>query len=185
MKTHWSWSLIVLLGAGLVLFGCSGDGNGQEQPIEDLMPAGGEVSGWDEDTSMGAPGVESAHTQAEGEELINGALDPFTDTGKWVAMAIEYYVNGDMTAELQMHEMEDAASCEGIYTYLEGHPEGTPWEQEGPGVGEASRWADQGPYWLIHVRKGKYFFSINFAPGDDASKTPATGFATAVAAGLP
>jgi hypothetical protein len=163
----------------------NGDDQDQQKKVEDFMPASGEIPGWEEDTSQGEPGLQAAYTRDDGELLINGALDPFTDTGKWVGMVIEYYINGDMSVELHLYEVEDAATMEGVYAFMETHPDGTPWEAEGPGLGDESRWADQGPYWLLHVRVGKYLILANFRPGDDTGKEPAKAFVGAVVDKLP
>ena len=53
---------------------------------------------------------------------------------------------GGYSMRLILHLLPDEEVEEGGY----------PWEQEGPGLGAESRWADQGGYWLLHVLKGRY-----------------------------
>ncbi|MBN2496477.1 MAG: hypothetical protein JXR96_17925 [Deltaproteobacteria bacterium] len=183
----------LVLSVGLLL-GCGTSSNngsdggtdaGNGSKVEDYVPASGEIAGWTEDTSRGQAGVEAAYTVDDGVALIDGALDPFVDTGKWVSMAIEYYMNGDNRIQLSLFEMQDAAGAAQIYNYLEGHPEGTPWETSDISGADESRIANQGAYWQIHAIKGKYLAETLTEPRSTETESVAKDFAAAVLDKLP
>lgn len=181
-------SLAILLAVGLpcALWACGGGGGNGTLPVEQYLPASGEVTGWVEDTTAannGAAGPEVCR-QADGiPDFINGAIDPFVDTGAWVGVAWEFYVNGNRTVEVRLYELGNQAACQQVFTYLETHPEGVPWQPVS--LGQAGRMADQGPYWKTHARQGNYFLETFTFPGDEATEAPARDFAAAILAKLP
>ena len=185
MSKKLSVVLACLLAVSLLAFvGCgSSDDPDPVKKVEEFIPGSGSIAGWTEDTSKGEVGVEAAYTKDDGEMLINGALDPFVDTGKWVAFAIEYYVNGDTTIQLSIFEMTDAAGASEIYTHLATHPEGISWEDIT--MGDAGRMAEMATNWLIQTTKGKYFVETVTMPRSADTEQPAKDFASAVLALLP
>ena len=184
MSKKLSVLLACLLAMSLLAFvGCgSSDDPDPEKKLEELIPASGAITGWTEDTSQGEAGVEVAYTKDDAEMLINGALDPFVDTGKWVAYACEYYVNGETTIQLQIFEMTDAMGASEIYTYLATHPEGVSWVDIT--MGDAGRMAELSS-WRIQTIKGKYFVETITMPRGVDTEQPAKDFASAVLALLP
>jgi hypothetical protein len=165
---------------------CGGGGNDNPDPVESYVPISGEVGGWLEDTGAannGAAGAEVCRQATGIPDFIDGAIDPFVDTGAWVAVAWEFYINGTITLELRLYEMGNATACQEVYDYLATHPEGVAWESVT--LGQAGRTADQGPYWKTHARKGNYFIETFTFPGDADTRPAALDFAGAVLAGLP
>ncbi|HOX44382.1 MAG TPA: hypothetical protein PK668_12335 [Myxococcota bacterium] len=165
---------------------CGGGGGGEADPVESYVPTSGEVSGWTEDTAAannGAAGAEVCREAVGIPDFIDGAIDPFVDTGAWVAVAWEFYTNGTNTLELRLYEMGNASACQEVYDYLATHPEGVAWQAAS--LGDAGRTADQGPYWKTHARKGNYFVETFTFPGDEPTQQIAVDFVGAVLAGLP
>ena len=184
-----SKTLKILLASFLALSLCTAIGCGSsddtepEKKLEDYMPASGAISGWTEDLSQGEAGVEAAYTVDDGEMMINGALDPFVDTGKWAALAIEYYVNGETTIQLRIFEMTDAAGAAEVFEHLATHPEGIPWADIT--LGDEGRMAEMATNWLLHTTHGKYFVETTTMPRSADTEQPAMDFAAAVLNGLP
>ncbi len=185
MSKKLSILLACLLAMSLVAFvGCgSSDDPDPEKKLEDYIPATDDIAGWTEDIGHGEVGVEAAYTQDEGEMLIDGALDPFVDTGKWAALAIEYYVNGETSIQLSVFEMTDTAGVSEVYAYLATHPEGINWTDTT--LGEQGRIAEMATNWLIQTTKGKYFVETVTMPRSPETEQPAKDFASAVLALLP
>jgi hypothetical protein len=175
----------LLMGTAFIVASCAGNGS-EILPVEDYMPKDGYVEGWVEDTGMGDPGVEAAHTKEEAEALINGAIDPFESTGGWVALAIEYYKNDrdpSQTLELMLLEMQTASHAMVVYEDP-GLTMGVTWDPLS--VGDVGRTLSAGPHWVIHVVYHNYFLKVSRAtPGDEAGLSAAESFLEAVVAGLP
>lgn len=164
------------------LFGCGNGGNGKKS-IQDYMPKSNELSGWLEDTSQGKPGIEVALDEAAGEALVDGHIALYIQAG-WVALAQEYYKNGDKTLQLILYEMKDKAAADSIYNNktIKGFAEWTDLT-----LGDKSRInVDVSEYWF-HAFKNNYFVEIPKAKTgmDAAGKTLATDFLAAVIKKLP
>ena len=100
--------------------GDQGGGDGTTtQKVEAYAPADNEISGWTEDTSKGAAGVEAGYTKTDIEALINGKHDPYHAEGS-DGFAMEYYkkdlgsgCQGKLT--LYLWDMTTAAGAKNMF----------------------------------------------------------------------
>ena len=166
--------LSVLLSSLLAVVGCGSSGGGEQVDLVDLLPASGQISGWQEDTSRGEAGPEVTSDLAEATMWVDGAMDTFTATGGWVALAQEFYVNGEITIDLHIFEMSDADKASAVYDALADYS-GISWTDESYGGGEAKgRFGCTAPFYCgADAQKGKYFIETNTKPATAESEAKA------------
>jgi len=176
-------SLLSLV-AGLAA-GCGSSNNGDEVKLVDLLPASGEVAGWTENTARGEEGPEVTETVEGATAWVDGAMDGFVESGGWVALAREFYQNGDLLIELYIHEWTDAAAAATGYDDLAQYHSGDipNWTDVSLGAGEAACHTAQvvAFYWYLDAHKDKYLIEMTTAPDDvEGAEQAAEDFATAV-----
>lgn len=179
--------LFLVAGAMLAVAGCGGSEEEKTPSFVELFPANNAVSGWSENTTVGAAGVESATTDLAVEGLIDGAAEPFI-ARDWVAFGWQQYVNGSYHIDLQMWQMASAAVATDLYTGLlvEGRYDTTFWETIT--LGDESRvWDTQSQLtgWWFNVRSGAYYLEAAVTPNDADARTAAETFLAAIVADLP
>jgi hypothetical protein len=82
----------------------------EEQAVVRLLPADGDVEGWQK---KGEP------LSFSGEELfehINGGADIYYEYG-FVTLVVQHYVKGDKAVSIEIYDMGDVAGGFGIYSY--------------------------------------------------------------------
>ena len=108
MNPRPSLPLVLMTAASLFAAACGDDGGGpQTVALVDLLPASGEVTGWEEDTSQGESGPEVTETVAGATAWVNGAIDHFVADDGWVGLAQEFYKKGALEIELHIYERRD------------------------------------------------------------------------------
>lgn len=182
-----SWFICILLAGMLAVSACSsGNGNGNGVNLEELLPAGGEVTGWAEDTTKGetGPEVTSDEQIAVVDWALNGALEKFVATGGWKAVAREFYINAtDDKIALYIHEMSETTTAD-AYDIIKEDYASASWADYDYGAGQ-----DLGAFGSVYTygyaiaTKGKYFIDATVEPAgaEDGAKT----FLTAVLNKIP
>jgi len=169
---------------------CGGGGDDDDTPpsIDTFFPADNDVSGWVEDTSVGAAGVEVADTDDEAWALIDGDNEPFHAHG-FVVFARQNYVNGSYTLEARIWDMGTASAEETLYSALLTEAatySAQSWEDLT--LGDESRIADTGAYWWVNARKGAYHVEVKInqtTASDTTSRGHAETFASAILSRIP
>ncbi|RJP79312.1 MAG: hypothetical protein C4524_05555 [Candidatus Zixiibacteriota bacterium] len=169
--------------------GCSeGDspsGNDPALQPADLLPASGEISGWDKGSGAGDYG--EADDQASLYALINGAAELFIQHGFEEGVKQNYFgsVGGAQTSlELFISGHGAAANVAALFEEDQIVPPGlTPWE-----MGDEAAIDESLPFHLaIHLRQGPFYTRVTIERGSDdtAALIVAQDFAAAVAQEIP
>jgi hypothetical protein len=158
--------------------------------LAELLPASGEVTGWQENTDRGEPGPETTTDSTQATDWVNGAMDLFLQSGGWAGLGREFYTNGELRINLVIHEWTDsAAATKGYQDLATYHVDDIPdWTDVSLGSGEAAcRMGKVGSfYWYVNAHKSKYLVETTTEPANDAAaETAAREFAAAVMAKLP
>ena len=133
---------------GLLLFfylantGC-GHSSPQEESVLSYLPDESELGGWE---AVGDPQT------AEGEDLfllINGGAEIYYEYG-FKRAVIHSYAKGGKSVNLEVYEMEDAASAYGVYSFKVGK-NGQPME-----IGDEARFED----YYLNVWKGNVVVTL-------------------------
>jgi len=146
--------------------------------VMDLLPESGEISGWLENTDWGNPGPEGTDDLSVATMWVDGAMDIFTSAGGWVALAREFYINGDTRISLFIYEMSNATTAGQVYDSIELYS-GVQWSDFSFGGGE-----DRGRFGTIYTEcyadavKGKYFAETRTEP--ETAETEAKYFIKSV-----
>ena len=179
-----AFSVLVWLIFPVLLAACGSSGGGQQVSLEDLFPASGEISGWEEDTAQGAAGPEVTSDRATAYEWADGAMDTFDQVGGWVALGREFYVKGDTKVELDIFEMTDEQKAAEVYRQLAGYS-GISWEDFDFGAGQSlGRFGCATPFYCgANAVKGKYFVETQTEP--HTAEADAKAFFTAVLQRIP
>jgi hypothetical protein len=163
----------------LAASGC-GPSPATPKAIDTLFPKDGEVSGWNEDTTLGKPGVEVYVGSTAVTGAIDGAADSFIQKGM-EQMARQYYLKGTEKLEVRIWQMKDAAATKDLWDYLVTSDKlykAVTWTDDTGG--DAARVADTGNNWWFNSRKGLYFVELTLGPNDANGKTDVRAFAGAV-----
>lgn len=166
----------------MLLANCGSSGGGNKDVI-DYLPASGEISGWVEDTDKGEAGPESTSDVQEATMWVDGAMDLFTATGGWVALAREFYKNGETRISLFIYEMSDETTAVQVYDTMASYS-GVSWSDFSFDGGE-----DRGRFGTIYTDcyadavKGKYFVETWTEP--ETAEAEAKAFTKAVLLKLP
>ncbi|MBI3180282.1 MAG: hypothetical protein HYZ27_11515 [Deltaproteobacteria bacterium] len=174
--------------AALCLIACGDSDPPSATTIESLVPASGEVSGWNEDPATGAPGVEVGKTHAEVEAKIDGDMEPFA-AKSFVALARQHYAKDGYQLELRIWQMKDEATATALYSDLATTVSlysALSWSNVS--VGDAGRVADSGTTWWVNTRKKAYHVEARVSQksvADATSRADVEAFAKAVVAKIP
>lgn len=166
----------------MLITDCGSSGGGDKNVI-DYLPASGEISGWAEDTNKGEAGPESTSSLQDATLWVDGAMDLFTATGGWEALAREFYINGDTRISLFIYEMSNETTAEQVYDTMESYS-GVSWSDFSFDGGE-----DRGRFGTIYTDcyadavKGKYFIETWTEP--ETADADAKAFTKAVLLKLP
>ena len=166
-----------------LLTAACGSSGGDDKNVIDYLPASGEISGWVEDTAKGEAGPESTSTIQDATLWVDGAMDLFTATGGWVALAREFYVNGGTRISLFIYEMSNATIAGQVYDTMASYS-GVQWSDFSFDGGE-----NLGRFGTIYhdcyadAVKGKYFLETWTEP--ETADADAKAFMKAVLQKLP
>ena len=144
----------------------SSDTPNEEKSITlmDLMPDSNEILGWYENTKMGEPEIEITDELSVATYWVNGAMDSYTKTGGWIALAREFYKKDDTEVSLYIYEMSSKEKASKVFNELLDYT-GVEWSDYDFGGGE-----DNGRFGVIHkyaysnVTKGKYLIETQTTP---------------------
>lgn len=152
------------------------------EKVEDVVPGDNFVAGW---TASGP--VDAAYTQVDIEALINGAHDPYHAKG-CAGYAQRSYENGDLTMNLKIWEMNEAASAKEMFDY-EKTQSGLTFEPI-TGVSDDASIGQEGmARWWAFAHTGRYVYKMdgNATAADNVEtvKAAVSAFISSLAATLP
>ena len=166
------------------MFGFSACSSDEQAPyatqLADVLPLGGEITGWDEDTSRGEAGHESATDVAMGKNLINGAIVSIDEIGSWDGLVLEYYQNANNT-KISAFVVEMSTRSLGAKAYDEMFEYNPNFDWANTSFGGGEDQGRAGPdieEWYADIQKGRYF--LQFAAKPKAEVDSAKSFITAV-----
>lgn len=172
--------LALTLVAAAALVAC---GSSTAVSIGDLLPKGGEVSGYSVDPAL--PGLQVGKSAAAIEGLVNGDAAPFLEKGL-LAFAWNRYASGTRKLDVRVWQMKSAAVASETYDALVVSASlyaANTWTAVS--VGDAGRVANTGASYWINVRRGAYLVEVRGTPADDTSRADVEAFAKAIAAKAP
>ena len=173
-------SLVSIIVLTFVIVNCDESSDKAIRPI-DLLPASGEISGWDKGTGPGDYG--EADDQESLYDLINGAAELYIQYGFVEGVQQRYYGDiGDTpaTVDLYIGDHGDKANVAAMFEEPELTPQNlTPW----PEVGDEA-WIDENALFhiTIHLRADRFYVrvTVDKAEDENIALTTAQYFATAV-----
>lgn len=178
--------LICLLLLGMaILTGCNESNPKDSSTLEpaDLLPASGEISGWDKESG----GYGEADDYSSLWDLIDGAADQYIDYG--FVEAVQQFYNGtiggeDATLELFISDQGSAGNAAALFDdELVVPPNLTAWDEAGDEAG-----IDEVPLFQvsIYLRQDRFFVRVTVDKKNDdvAALNTAKAFALAVVDGI-
>jgi len=156
--------------------------------IESLVPGANGVSGWliDPSDTTTSSGPAIARSEDEATALIDGAAAFFYSPDySPTALALQNYVRGSYSLELELWQLASPANASRLYTDFLLSPlyANNTWATAA--VGDAARIGNTGTSWWVNVLDRQYFISISLGtsfPEDTTGRAQAIAFAQAVVA---